>query len=115
MPEETEQPGGPEKLTAGNLTVHFAGLECDVYKTIYQNGGATALFLDDARDRSPVATATVNVPEANHILDSGTALIKDYSECEGMMDALESAGIVRDTGETIPIGFTYAKVARLLV
>lgn len=108
-------PGAPEKLTAGNLTVHFAGLECDVYRTTYPHGGATALFLDDVRDRSPIATATVNVPEANHVLDSGTVLIKDYSECEGMMDALESAGIVRDTGETIPIGFTYAKVARLLV
>jgi hypothetical protein len=57
----------------------------------------------------------VNVPEANHLLDSGTILIKDYGECEGMMDALESAGIVRDTGETVPIGFTYAKVARLLI
>ncbi len=57
----------------------------------------------------------MNVPEANHLLDSGTILIKDYGECEGMMDALESAGIVRDTGETVPIGFTYAKVARLLI
>jgi hypothetical protein len=105
----------PEKLTAGNLTVHFAGVECDVYKTVYPPGRATALFLDDAKDWSPVATATVNVPEANHRLGSGTVLIKDYGECQGMMDALESAGIVRDTGETVPVGFTYAKVARLLV
>jgi hypothetical protein len=46
-----EQPGGPVKLTAGNRTVYFAGLECDVYRTKYPHGGATALFLDDARDR----------------------------------------------------------------
>jgi hypothetical protein len=115
MPGGLQKQGSPEKLTAPDRTVHFAGLECDVYKTVYPHGGATALFLDDATDRSPVATATVNVPEANHLLDDQTILVKDYSEGEGMMDALESAGIVRDTGERFPIGFTEAKVARLLV
>jgi hypothetical protein len=104
-----------EKLTDSGRTVHFAGLECDVYKTVYQNGGATALFLDDADDRSPVATATINVPEANTQLGIGAVLIKDYGECEGIMDALEDAGIVADTGRRIPTGVTEAKVARLLV
>lgn len=111
-------PDAPEKLTAPGRVVHFAGYECDVYKTAYPHGGVTALFLDDVRDSSPVATATVNVPQANHLLERYGAdhvLIKDYSECSGMMDALEDAGIVRDTGERVPIGFTEVKVARLLV
>lgn len=102
----------PEKLSA---TVHFGRYECDCYQTSYPAGGATALYLVEKASGEPIATATVNVPEANHLLGIGAILVKDYSENSGMMDALEAAGIAADTGKTIPIGFTEAKIARMLV
>lgn len=102
----------PEKLP---VTVQFGGFDCDVYRTSYPAGGATALYLTDRLDGGHVATATVNVPEANPTLGKGAVLIKDYSENEGMMDALEAAAIAADTGRRVPTGFTEAKVARMLL
>ncbi|WP_047865473.1 hypothetical protein [Rubrobacter aplysinae] len=101
----------PEKLP---VTVSFGGYTCNAYRDRYPEGGATAIYLTDIRDDKPVATATVNVPEANPQLGIGAVLIKDYSEGEGMMAALEEAGVAADTGKTIPIGFTEAKIARML-
>lgn len=97
------------------VTVSFGGYTCNAYRTYYPEGGATAIYLTDISDDEPVATATVNVPEANSQLGIGAVIIKDYSEGEGMMEALEEAGVAADTGKTIPIGFTEAKVARMLV
>lgn len=102
----------PEKLP---VTVQFGGFDCDVYRTSYPAGGATALYLTDRLDGGHVATATVNVPEANTALGIGAILVKDYGENSGMMAALEEAGIAADTGRRVPTGFTEAKVARLLL
>lgn len=102
----------PERLPG---TVRFGGYTCNAYRTTYPEGDATAIYLDDVRDGAAVATATVNVPEANPRLGIGAVLIKDYSENEGMMAALEEAGIAADTGKTIPTGFTHARIARLLL
>ena len=102
----------PEKLP---VTVQFGGFDCDVYRTSYPAGGATALYLTDRLDGGHVATATVNVPKANTALAIGAVLIKDYGENSGMMDALEDAGVVGNTGRRVPTGFTEAKVARMLL
>lgn len=97
------------------VTVKFGGFDCDIYRTSYSVGGATALYLTDRLDGGHVATATVNVPEANPTLGIGAVLIKDYAEISGMMDALEEAGVVGDTGRRVPTGFTEARVARMLL
>jgi hypothetical protein len=97
------------------VTVSFGGYTCNAYRDRYPEGGATAIYLTDIRDDEPLATATVNVPEANPQLGIGAVLIKDYSENEGIMDALEEAGVAANTGKTIPIGFTEAKIARMLI
>lgn len=102
----------PEKLP---VTVQFGGFDCDVYRTSYPAGGATALYLTDRLDGGHVATATVNVPEANQELGIGAILVKDWSENSGMMDALEAAGIAADTGRRVPTGYTEAKVGRMLL
>jgi hypothetical protein len=101
-----------EKLPA---TVRFGGYTCNAHRTVYPEGGATAIYLTDVDDEGPVATATVNVPEANSQLGIGAVIVKDYSENEGMMEALEEAGIAADTGKTIAIGYTQAKIARMLI
>lgn len=102
----------PVKLSP---SVHFGQYECDCYRTSYPAGGATALYLVEKASGEPIATATVNVPEANSTLGIGAILVKDYRENSGMMAALEAAGIAADTGRRVPTGFTEAKVARLLL
>lgn len=100
-------------------TVQFGPYECNCYKTSYPHGGATALYLDHVASGEPIATATVNIPEANHLLEGKAGeefiFVKDYSENSGMMAALEAAGIAADTGRRVPAGFTKATVARMLL
>ena len=72
-------------------TVKFSNWTCDVAYAIYENG-RLAIQLMDAEDHSPVATATVNLPDVD--LDGDEVAIKDYSENAGMLDALIEAGVV---------------------
>lgn len=59
----------------------------------------------------PVATATVNIPEAD--LADGEILVKDYSENEGMLAFLEENGLVEDTGRVISSGYVAVPVCKL--
>jgi hypothetical protein len=94
--------------------VNFAGFECKAFRTAYRKGGATAIYLDDAETGEPVATATVNMPGVLDALGSDMALIKDYAENEGILKALVDAGIVEDTGRTVPVGYATARVVRIV-
>ncbi len=91
-------------------TVQFKGWNCVVEPAFYANN-RIALKLTDAEDGMPVATATVNVPEAT--LTEGEVLLKGWSENEGLPEVLEQAGLVELTGMYIPVGFVRAQVARL--
>ena len=92
--------------------VNFMGFDCVVQKTNYGNNGRTALQLFDLTDGAPVATATVNIPDVE--LGENEVLIKNYSENEGMLEALEKGGIVSRTGESISNGFVTIPIAKLL-
>lgn len=46
----------------------------------------------------PIAMATVNIPEIAAMLGSNQTLIKNYSENQGMIDALVNAGVVEEVG-----------------
>ena len=96
--------------TIGN--VNFAGFDCMVQKTCYGENKRTALRLLDLTDGFPVATATVNISDVE--LKENEVLIKNYSENEGMLEALESAGIVRRTGEYVSNGHVKIPIAELL-
>jgi hypothetical protein len=67
--------------------------------------------LNDVEDGFPVATATINtkekLPSKRHIV------IKNYSENEGILEALEEAGIVKKTGDFVAAGFSRCPVAEL--
>lgn len=89
----------------------FMGTLCDIRTYNYANG-RTALQLFDVENDEPFTTATVNVPEAH--LEKDEILIKNYSENEGLLDVLVAANIVKDTGRTIPVGFTKAHICILL-
>ena len=68
----------------------FKQWDC-ITKIGYYGNGNTAIQLFDKNDGSPVAVATINLIDG---LPENQAYIKDYSENEGMLEALKDAGIV---------------------
>jgi len=88
----------------------FKHWDCVIERQTYYNG-RTALVLNEKATGERIAVATINVQE--EIYDN-EVVIKDYSENEGMLDALISAGIVKDTGKRIKSGFVKAPVCELL-
>lgn len=91
-------------------TVRFRDWDCIVEKRHYANG-RPALQLVNASDGSPVATATVNMPD--HPAGPNHVFIKDYSENEGMLAALIEAGVVRDMSMRIMSGFVEVPICEL--
>lgn len=94
------------------MRIKFRNWDCLLTKRHYQND-RIALELIDYHDGEPIATATVNVPEIQ--LQANQVLIKDYSENEGMLTALEKAGIVKSTGTFVQSGFVQIPVCELLI
>ncbi len=76
----------------------------------YPNGRVAIQLVNE---EGPVATATVNVPEAE--LGPDEVCIKDYAENAGVLDLLVMMGVATPTGRCVPVGHTEAPVARLLV
>jgi hypothetical protein len=83
---------------------------CKAVLETYSNG-RPAIALFDSENGSPIACATVNVPEVP--LSSDEIIVKDYSENTGMLEALVAAGIVNVTDKTVPIGFAVGHVCKL--
>jgi len=102
--------GKPKKKK--KKTVRFKRWDCKLVWSYYGND-RRALQLIDAVDFSRVATATVNIPDK--ALESDEVFIKDYSENEGMLDALVKAGIVEDTGRRVTTGHVTVPVCRVIV
>lgn len=91
--------------------VQFRNWRCRVEEGRYANG-RIALQLRDAEDGSSIATASVNLPDEP--LGDGEVFVKSYSENEGMLQALESAGIVQRTGEWVTSGHVQVPKCRLV-
>ena len=83
------------------VRINDDGIDCVVVKTQYANNGRVALVLVDANDGAPVTVATVNFPEAS--LASDEAVIKDYSENDGVLDVLVKAKVVEPTDRVVSI------------
>ena len=94
--------------------VRFRKYSCYVVWGRYPNG-RLAIQLKDGYDGQLVAVATVNLPDSDAFLGPNQVFLKDWSENEGVIQALELAGIVKTTGEDVPTGFVRAKVADVLV
>jgi hypothetical protein len=97
--------------------VVYKGWNCDLNKSYYEHGKRVALCLvageDDECPGEPVATCSVNIPEEP--LADGEILIKDYSENEGMVEFLESVGVVERTGRVVCSGYVTIPVCKLLI
>lgn len=78
----------------------------------YHGTERLAIQLIDAGDFSPVATATVNLPEVE--LADDEVIIKDYSENEGMLEALMEAGLVSAPVRHAEAGFVTVPVCKFL-
>ena len=76
----------------GKKLVRFKEWVCEMQFGKYPNG-RTAIELVDYKTYEPIATATVNVPGIP--LKENEIIIKNYSENQGMFQALFNAGIVK--------------------
>jgi len=93
-------------------TVKFLNWECDLQFQRYCNG-RLAIQLTDTEDHSPVATATVNLPDAR--LGDDEVCIKDYSENEGVLAALVNAKVVSEPVRFESSGWVTIPVCKLLL
>ncbi|MFB2895187.1 hypothetical protein ACE1CI_19945 [Aerosakkonemataceae cyanobacterium BLCC-F50] len=91
-------------------SLNFIGYKCQVKVSHYAHGLTPCLSLVDA-EGMPVATATVNVP--NLQLPPDYVVIKNYSENEGILEALIAAEIVKPTGKTVPVGHCVGQICQL--
>lgn len=91
--------------------VKFEGWLCYVQLAKYGNG-RTAIQLMDYDDASPVATASVNLPDVEMADDE--VAIKDWSENEGMLSALLDAGIVAPPVRLELSGFVVVPICKFL-
>ncbi len=94
-------------------SVKFKRWNCRIEKLTYSTTGRTALHLIDIVDGSPVATATVNIPEVE--LANDEVIIKDYSENQGMLDVLLENNIVGQPIRWVSSGFVKLPVCQLLI
>jgi hypothetical protein len=88
--------------------VHFKTWRCQVEFAKYGNG-RTALRLVDSDDGGTVAVATVNDPRTS--LGEDEVLVKTWSENEGVLEALETAEVLKSTGRWVDFGHHGAKAA----
>jgi len=85
------------------ITVKVFGIDCVIELRRYPDSGRLAMTLMDKETREEMAVATVNMPEI--FLQSGEVLVKTWSENQGVLEALQEAGVVVPTGLTYRSGF----------
>ena len=94
------------------MKVTFNNWDCILEKKTYPNN-RIALQLIDAEDGSPVAMVTVNLP--NEQLNDNEVLIKDYSENEGMYQALVDAKVISEAISYVQSGFVEIPKCKILI
>jgi len=93
--------------------VRLHDVDCRILLQRYELGNRVRLQLIAIDDDLPYACATVNDPSVP--LSENELLIKNWSENEGVLQALVDAYVVEDTGRTVPMGRTRAHIVRLLL
>lgn len=93
------------------LTITAFGMTSEVTLTPefeeYANKGRTAISFYE--DGMPFARLTVNLPDQH--LNEGEVFVKDWSENQGLVEALVEAGYLIPTGREVYVdGFVFPKV-----
>ena len=92
------------------MKIKFKKWNCIIKIRYYQNK-RIALQLIDEIDGSPVAVATVNLPEIK--LKKNQTIIKDYSENEGMLNSFQNVGLVKKIIGSTQTGFVVCPIIEL--
>lgn len=90
--------------------VKFMMCDCNI-KVLKYNNSRPALQLIDSVDGEPVATASVNL--SNIILGEDEICIKDYSENEGMLKALQDAEVVGHVERFVQSGYVTIPIVKI--
>lgn len=94
------------------MKVKFKDWNCVVQWSIYYENNNIAIQLVDENTKELVAVATTNTGFKD---DFPEVQIKDYSENEGMWQALVDAGVIKDKiVNTITTEYVEVKVAELM-
>ena len=91
------------------IQFHNQSLSVDLSQRYRNNRIAIELFDSDGE---PYMVASVNLPQ--YPCPDEHTFIKDWSENEGILDALVSQGIVELTGTTVETGFVHAHLVKVL-
>ena len=94
-------------------SVKFRNWEADVYVERYKNNGRIAIELIDPDDGEIIAVATINIPQVD--LQKNEVIIKNYSENEGMYQALLKAGVIGPAKYYVESGFVTCPVCDCLL
>lgn len=94
-------------------TVKFLGQECKVEMSRYKDENQRDAILLICPNGELMAVATVNIPEA--MLQDGEVWIKNWSENEGIYEALMAAGIIGEAVGSYPAGHARALRCPLLI
>ncbi|WP_434999963.1 hypothetical protein ACRZ5S_22790 (plasmid) [Vibrio scophthalmi] len=104
-----------------NSIVRLLNFDCEIERTKYANGQpAIQLYAADTEHNEqkncfpgePLAVISICVPDWK--LSPNLTCIKNYSECDGLLDDMVSAGLVRDTKRIIPSGHVLLPVVEVL-
>lgn len=88
------------------IRVKFKEWDCKLHLGRYGND-VVALWLNEIGTGEPIATATVNldgVVDIDEDLEDHFVYIKEWSEGEGMTQALIDAGVIRHDGNKQVVG-----------
>lgn len=96
-----------------NIPVKHKGENLAAVFNKYQNNDRTAILLVDAETGELWTVATVNVPEEN--ISDDEVIIKDWSENEGITDALIDAGIIEEPHDMVICGLVVADICKLKI
>ena len=88
----------------------FKGVDGYLEPRIYKNGRKALVFVD--MSGRIILPCSVNLP--NEPLDEDEILIKNYSENQGMLDALVDAGVVRFDGVCVDTGYINLSKCKLI-
>jgi hypothetical protein len=88
------------------------GCKLSVVFEEYADNGRKAIKLIDQEDGMPFCMATINVPQIPLLNDE--VIIKNYSENAGVLEMLEGAGYIQDTGNIVYVGMAEANICKLL-
>jgi len=85
---------------------------CTVDLGRYTSNDRVSITLRDIRDNAVVAVASLNIPDIE--LGKDLVVIKNYSENEGVLNALIEAGVVSQPIAYIQTGYVSAPICKLL-